>query len=96
MVVHTHGSVCDTHNTHLDFVVITAGDEEGVLRMEADTTHWAFMLFEPIQKSAHPIVPQLDNAIVQTGHNPRPPGMEAEALHAVALSLKLCEELRAG
>ena len=91
VAVHTHGSVCDTHNTHLDFVVITAGDEEGVLRMEADTTHWAFMLFEPIQQRAHAVVEQLDDTIVQGSQDPWPLWVKAQTLDAVGLALEFDE-----
>lgn len=36
------------------------------------------VLIEFVDKGAHPIIPQLDNAIVQAGEDPRPLGVKAK------------------
>lgn len=51
---------------NLNFVVISSGHEEGLLRVEADATDRAVVLVELLQQRAHAVVPQLDDAIVQT------------------------------
>ena len=39
---------------YLDLVVVAAGDEEGLLLVEADPAHGAVVLVELVQKGAHP------------------------------------------
>lgn len=51
---------------HLDLVVVAAGDEQGLLVVEADAAHWTIVLIKFVQQRAHPVVPELDDTIVQT------------------------------
>lgn len=50
----------------LDLVVVTAGNEQRLLIVEAYAANWTIVLVEFVQQRAHPVVPQLDNSIVQT------------------------------
>lgn len=58
---------------YFDLVVVTSGHEQWLLIVEADPTHRAVVLVEFVQQCAHPVVPQLDNAIVQTVKKNRDP-----------------------
>jgi hypothetical protein len=49
--------------------------------------------FLPVKKSAHAVVPQLDDAIVQGGQDPWPDRMEAQAFDAIALAFELSKHL---
>ena len=40
---------------YLDLVVVAAGDEEGLLLVEADAAHRAVVLVELVQQGAHPV-----------------------------------------
>jgi hypothetical protein len=59
--------------------------------VEVDAAHGALVLLVLFQQRAHAVVPQLDHAVVQRGEDPGPLGVEGEALHAVALGVKLGE-----
>lgn len=50
------------------------------------------MLIEFVNKRTHPIVPQLDDSVVQTCKNPWPFGMEAQAWNVKQLIRALTEE----
>ncbi len=56
--------------SHFDFVVVASGDEERLLVVEADSTHRSIVLVELVDQSAHAIIPQLDNPIMQTRQDP--------------------------
>lgn len=51
---------------YLNFEIITSGHEERLLVVEVDTAHWAIMVVELLQQRTHAIVPQLNDAGVQT------------------------------
>ena len=51
---------------HLDFVVVSARDEERLLVVEADATDRSLVLVEFVQERAHAVVPELNHAIVET------------------------------
>jgi len=44
---------------------------------------------ETLKKGSHPVVPQLDRAIVKSGENPGTLRMESNALDAIAFGLEL-------
>lgn len=54
----------------LDFVVVTARDEEGLRVVEVDSSHRTIVLFESINQRSHPVVPQLNGAGVERDKNP--------------------------
>ena len=56
----------------LYFVIIPARDKQRLCFMEIDTTYWTIMLFESIDQSSHPIVPQLNRRRVQCNEDPWP------------------------
>lgn len=56
---------------NLDLVIVAAGHEEGLGSVEVDATNRTIMLFEPINQSAHSIVPELDGGRVERDENPR-------------------------
>lgn len=47
------------------------------------------MLVEAINEGVHAVVPELDHAAVQTRQDPWPLAVETQALHSIALRLKL-------
>lgn len=51
---------------NLNFEIISAGHEQRLLIVEAHATHGTIVLVELLQQCAHPVIPQLDHAIVQT------------------------------
>lgn len=40
-----------------DFVVVSTRDEQGLRPVEIDSTHRSVMLFKPIDKGSHSIIP---------------------------------------
>lgn len=54
-----------------------------------NTANGAIMLVEPINESAHAIIPELDHATVETRQDPWPLAMETQTFHSITLRLKL-------
>mmetsp|Transcript_50646 Transcript_50646/g.133751 ORF Transcript_50646/g.133751 Transcript_50646/m.133751 type:complete len:219 (-) Transcript_50646:154-810(-) len=74
----------------LDLVVVAARDKERLGEVEADATHRsALVLLELVDQGPDSVVPELNRAIMQAGKDPGQLGVEAQALHAVALCLTL-------
>ena len=59
------------------------------------STPRTLVLVVAVNEGAHPVVPQLDGAIVEARQHPRPLRVKGQALDAVALGLKLGQH-RAG
>jgi hypothetical protein len=45
---------------HFNFVVVTAGNDEGLEEMEINTADWTVMLFESIDYCSHAVIPSID------------------------------------
>jgi hypothetical protein len=78
---------------HLDFVVITSGDEERLGGVEVDSADGPVVLVEAVEEGAHAVVPHLDHPAVEARQDPWPPRVEGQALDPVALGLELGEHL---
>jgi hypothetical protein len=64
---------CDCENAFLcliippfDFVIIPSRYKQWLIRVKCDASHWSFMLFELVNKTTNPIVPELYSTRVQT------------------------------
>ena len=57
---------------HLDLVVVSTGDEEGLGAMKVDAPHRSIMLLKPVDESSHAIVPQLYSGRVEGDKYPWP------------------------
>lgn len=57
--------------------------------MEVHAADGPVVLVEAVEQRAHPVVPELDDAVVQRGEDPGPHRVEGEALHPVRLGLEL-------
>ena len=68
--------------------LLTTRHEKGLGLVEVNAAHGSVVLIETIDERAHAIVPQLDDAGVQRGEDPRPLRVERQALDAVALGLR--------
>ena len=77
---------------HLDFVVITTTDEQGLCRVEVYASNGAFMFLQAVIYRAHLVVPQLNTAIVKSRCQERQPGVEGDAFDPIRLGLKLIEK----
>jgi hypothetical protein len=53
---------------YFDFVVVTPGDEQGLLVVETNPSDGSVVFVEFLEQCAHPIVPKLDGAIVQADY----------------------------
>ncbi len=60
--------------------------------MEVHAADGAVVLLELLQEGAHPVVEDLDSAVVEGGGDPRALGVESKAFDAVALGLEFDEE----
>lgn len=66
---------------HFDLVVITSGNEEGLRLVEVDASDGTIVLFESVNKSSHPIIPQLDGRGMKRHKDPWPEmGISGEAV----------------
>lgn len=59
-----------------------------------DATNGSIVLVEAINESAHAVIPELDDATVQTRQDPWALGVEAQPLNSVTLSLELRQHLQ--
>lgn len=57
--------------------------------MEMNATHGSIVLVEAINESAHAVIPELDDATVQTRQDPWPLAVEAQPFHSITLRLEL-------
>lgn len=55
---------------HLDLVVVTTGNEEGLGLVEVDAADRPIVFFESINQCAHTVVPKLDRGRVQRYEDP--------------------------
>ncbi|URD89707.1 hypothetical protein MUK42_27777 [Musa troglodytarum] len=60
-------------------MAVTSGDEKRLKLVEGDAADGSFVLLKAIDKRAHRIVPQLDDAATEASKNPRPLAVEARA-----------------
>jgi hypothetical protein len=67
--------------------------QAAALNITVTIKHSATAKMLPVKQSAHAVVPQLDDAIVQGGQDPWPDRMEAQAFDAIALALELSKHL---
>lgn len=56
----------------LDLVVITAGHEQGLRRVEVNASDRTIMFFESIDECSHAVIPQLDSGGVKRDEDPWP------------------------
>lgn len=56
----------------LDLVVITAGYEQGLGRVEVDASDRSIMFFESVNECPHAVIPQLDSGGVKGDEDPWP------------------------
>lgn len=68
---------------------VTSGDEMSLRIVETDTAYGSFMLFEPVDKNAHTVIPLLGHPAVQARQDPWPLTVETKSLHPVALRFEL-------
>ena len=67
----------------------TSRDKERLRIVEVNSANRTVVLIEAINESAHTVVPELDDATVQTRQDPWPLSVEAQSLHSVTLRLEL-------
>lgn len=72
----------------------TTRDEERLRLVELDTANRAVVLIESVDERSHAVIPQLDDARMKAGENPRAFRMEGEALDAVRLRLELRKRIK--
>jgi hypothetical protein len=60
--------------------------------VEVHAADGAVVLFELLEESSHPVIENLDGAVVERGGNPRALGVESKAFDTVAFGLKFDEE----
>lgn len=71
----------------------TSGDEERLGEVEMEGADGAVVLVEFVEESAHAVIPELDDAAVETGEDPWSLRVEAEAFYSVTLRLEFRQHL---
>lgn len=64
---------------NLDFVIISARDEQGLILMKINTTNGTLVFFEFINKSTGSVIPKIYNASVETCQYPRSLWVKSQA-----------------
>ena len=72
---------------------VTSGDEERLGVVEMDTMDGVVVLVKLVDKGSNAVVPELDDAVVETRQDPWLLRMETQALHSVTLCLKFHQYL---
>ena len=75
--------------SHLDFVIVSSAREQRLIRVKVHPSDGSVVFVESIDQGSHAIVPQLDDAGVQRGEDPRPLRVERQAFHPVRFRLEL-------
>lgn len=76
---------------YLDFVIVSARHEQGLLVVETYSAYGAVVFVEFFKQCAHAIIPELDAAVVQTGQDPWPFWVEGKALDSGGFCFKFCQ-----
>ena len=65
-----------------DLVIVATADEERLGLVEMDASDGPVVFVELVDQRLHAVVPQLDDARVQRGQDPRPLTVEGQAFHS--------------